>query len=64
MSLPFFRTKAQAQRFWGRKEPLKRVYVPASRGFLQAPTSGYYWVSKVQAAKLRLGASKPKARGR
>lgn len=54
MSLPFFKTKKDAQRLWGKKEKLVRVYVPESRGFLQAPKSGYYWVTQGMKTGLKL----------
>lgn len=58
MSMPFHKTKAGARRLWGPKEPLVKVWVPASRGFLQARKSGYYWVSRDQARSLKLKVSK------
>lgn len=54
MSLPFFTRKTDAQSFWGKSEKLVKVYVPASRGFLRAPKSGYYWVTADMEKGLKL----------
>jgi len=59
MSLPFFTRKADAQKFWGgSKNKLVKVYVSANRGFLQAPKSGYYWVTAEMKKGLNLPSSK------
>ncbi|MBI4155433.1 hypothetical protein HY498_05110 [Candidatus Woesearchaeota archaeon] len=44
MSYPLFKKRKDAIDFW--REPLKKVWIPKSRGFLQARTSGYYYVPK------------------
>lgn len=58
MSTPFFKRKKDAEGLWGKKregvKKLVKVYVPASRGFLQAPKSGYYWLPLDYARKLDL----------
>jgi len=58
MSLPFVKTKRDAQHLWGSKVKLVRVYVPASRGFIQASKSGYYWITQEMKARLGLRKSK------
>jgi len=54
MSVPFFKTKKDAQDLWGKEEKLVKVYVPSSRGFIQARTSGNYWVPLSYARRLNL----------
>lgn len=58
MSVPFFTRKDYARSYYGKlileKDPLVKAYVPASRGFLQASKSGFYYMTKSQAKKLKL----------
>jgi len=58
MSTPFFKTKKDAYRLWGNTGDLVKVYVPASRGFLQAPVSGNYWIPSDYARGLKLRRAK------
>lgn len=60
MSLTFFKTRKDAQDFWGVGTILRRVYVPSQRGFIQARKSGYYYVTDTMMHGLKLrGAKKP-----
>lgn len=53
MSVPFFTKKKDAEDFWkqvaktysmpAKDSKVVKVYIPASRGFLQAPKSGNYY---------------------
>ena len=54
MSIPFRKTKKEAVELWGYSDGLVKVYVPRSRGFIQARTSGFYWIPKVIASDLGL----------
>ena len=54
MSIPFFKTKKEAQQFWGKGTAIVKVNVPKSRGFLQAPEGGEFWISAEYARKLIL----------
>jgi len=58
MSIPFFKTKKQAQDFWGKDRKMVKVFVPKERGFLQAPKTGYYWQWYTYARKLKLNIAK------
>jgi len=58
MSIPFSKTKTAAQDFWGKKAKIVKVYVPKSRGFLRAPTSGNYYIEAEYAAQLKLKRAK------
>lgn len=54
MSIPFFKTKKEAQELWGPKRKVVKVFVPKERGFLQAPRTGKYWIWIKYAKKLHL----------
>ena len=54
MSIPFFKTKKQAEDFWGPGRKVVKIFVPKERGFLQAPRTGNYWQWVKYARKLKL----------
>lgn len=57
MSIPFFKTKKEAQDFWGPNRKVLRAYVPKERGFLQARKSGFYWQEEEYVKELGLKSS-------
>ena len=57
MSLPFFKSKRDAESFWNTKSVVK-VWVPSSRGFIQVPKSGFFWVPKEMKRGLKFRSNK------